>query len=174
VQTLHVDALADLAGVMLAMQEMEFAPLLRGEWAQSGIVEDVGFYSEALFTGIEAGLHAFDLSKDLCTYFFGRRSSRHNPLGRLKTTGHVAETENEGTQEMMFDGGWSSKRGACFQAPCDSFIRVGVSQVEVLEDLVRVPFALGSFLEGAVRRAGDGGLEIALQPLEIGIHPMPR
>src|SRR5581483_2046846 len=142
--------------MMLAMNPVEFAPLLCRKWPEDGMIHDAHIPTVASFNFANQLIESFQLWTDLCHDGFHRDSSWTNPFRSFSSFGKVSKSSHQRNPETLLESKCAGQGFPGFQTAPESFCAIHVGKIEMLENLRYTPLSLGSPYQGFLRHAIGG------------------
>ena len=161
---------SNLLYVMQAMHQMKFPPLIDREGAEEGMIENFDATAESGGASGEQLIHLGNLGQNFGQDFLPRQSPGPCVRRRFPSLGQMVEPENHERLAPVFPSRLRPKRFTASENSRESFERSGVSQVKMLEDFCRRPFARKVPAQLLARQTGHGGFDLAPQSLEMRVH----
>jgi hypothetical protein len=134
----------DLGGVMLSVDKVEFAPLVRGERAEKRMIHELCSRAKASLAVGKARFHLLDLREYHGTHPCGRYALRDSPFGSFPALRHEADIDYQQRSQTVFQSSGRGQSRALFQTHPKTVIRVLVCQEEMLENLAAFHLPAGA------------------------------
>jgi hypothetical protein len=167
----------DLLDVMLAVNELESAPLIDTERAEDHVAGASVSSAEETFGFREKHVEAGEVFGDGVGEGFAREwicGGRRGDQGRgFASSWEISEMDEGVLTAMLHEAGFGASGRALGEAGANGGFGAGVAEKQVLDDLLDAPFIGvrgGTELSLGVVETAEGVGEFALEASQIGVH----
>jgi hypothetical protein len=149
---------------------MKFSPLTDREWAEEGMIENLDATAELGGTFGQQRNHLSNLGQNFGQDVLHRQTPGPCLGRRFPSRRQIVEPENDQCLGTAFPSRLRAKRFPARDDSSQSFERSTVSQVKMLEDCSRRPFAWKVPTQLPGRRAPHLGFDLVPQSFETRVH----